>query len=62
MPKRGDEMAVVKEVQTGGVTIRIHDDCCLNASDDEAQAVLNRIAANALAAINAAQGNAEKAG
>ena len=55
-------MAVVEEVQMDGAVIRIHDDCCLNATEHEIQAILDRIASRALPALNGSQESKEKAG
>lgn len=55
-------MAVVEEVQINGVIIRIHDDCCLNTSDQKIQTILNRISSNALTALIEAQESKERAG
>ena len=58
----GDRMAVVKETQIEGAVIRIHDDCCSHVSDDEIEAILKRIASNAMAELNSGQNKQKKTG
>ena len=48
-------MAVVQEQFIGNTHIRIHDDCCANASKETIEAILQRIASRAQADISAAE-------
>ena len=46
-------MAVAEEKRIGGTVVRIHDDCCRDASPETVEETLRRIAVTAQSALAA---------
>ena len=53
-------MPLVQETTAGGVTVRIHDDYCRDMSEEAGRKILERIAARAMADLNATGQNTDK--
>ena len=51
--REGETMAVAEEKRIGGTVVRIHDDCCRDASPKTVEETLRRIAVTAQSALAA---------